>query len=68
MEIQEIYTKLCWYDKRNPENLVLDSGKKPRQDCYCDNCFTGRDKLAVELLRFKKLAVDRFIPRKKGES
>lgn len=55
MDIKEVCEKLCYYDKRNPDNMVLDSGKKPRVDCYCDNCFYGRDQLALEIIALKEL-------------
>lgn len=52
MDINEIITNLCSYDKRNPNN-VLDEGEDTvvKQPCYCDNCFYGRTVLANELLK-----------------
>lgn len=50
MTKQEIYENLCNYDKRNPY-YDTDYIETPRQNCYCDNCFYGRDKLAIEILR-----------------
>ncbi len=53
MDRKTVLENLCSYDPKNPDNMVLDSDKKPRQiDCYCDNCFYGRDKLAMALLEF----------------
>ena len=55
MTRQEVYEYLCYYDPRNPfytkpeldEEIV-----KPRRDnCYCESCFRGNDKLAMEILR-----------------
>ena len=51
MNKQEVYENLCWYDERNPNNDYNDGDTEPRKDCYCDNCFYGRDKLAMEIIR-----------------
>ena len=29
----------------------VDPSKKPRDDCYCENCFHGSDKLAMIILK-----------------
>lgn len=56
MELAEILSNLCYYDKRNPdcdtedENHVSGQGK-----CYCDNCFYGRTKMAEEILRLREI-------------
>jgi len=61
MIIEEIKSNLCYYDRRNPEFSIIEeygynkeeidaTGDFPRKDCYCDNCFYGRSKLAEELL------------------
>ena len=50
MNYKEVCGYLCNYDKRNP-NYCPEFGDKS-DDCYCDNCFYGRDKLARELLTF----------------
>lgn len=58
MNLEEIKTNLCYYDIRNPDNEldVLEMTeveiKKKMADCYCDNCFYGRTKLANELLKY----------------
>ena len=51
MTEQEIFENLCTYDERNP---LYDWPGIPREGCYCDNCFYGRDKLAVEILRLRE--------------
>jgi hypothetical protein len=56
MTRDEILRTLCSYDPRNPGSAMLMSmmGERPEpgaKDCSCDNCFYGRHKLAVELLR-----------------
>jgi hypothetical protein len=52
------YEYLCNRDKRNPiwESLYEfdENPPEPRKDCYCDNCFYGRDKLALEIIRLQK--------------
>ena len=57
MKIEDIYSNLCSYDKRNPMygdityGLDEDCIQSPREKtCFCDNCFYGRDKLALSLL------------------
>ena len=59
MTLEEIHSNLCAYDKRNPDWNDLhgndddddDEVREPRKGCFCDNCFYGRDVLAVELLK-----------------
>ena len=61
MTIEEIKSNLCYYDRRNPDFMITEefgydkeeidaTGDFARKDCYCDNCFYGRAKLAEELL------------------
>ena len=45
---EEVLTNLCYHNPLSPEHDLED--EKPK-DCYCDNCFYGRDKLAREILR-----------------
>ena len=62
MTIDEVYENLCSYDKRNPQSEYLlkdiDDERPPRQGCYCDNCFSGRDVLAMEIIRLKQKEVE----------
>ena len=63
MTLSEIKERLCAYDIRNPQfdlfiyddedlkNIV----KREEGKCSCDNCHTGRTKLAEELLKYRKL-------------
>ena len=52
-------SNLCSYDTRNPGYTGLKMGMEAclldvpsaRQDCGCDNCFYGRDRLALEILK-----------------
>lgn len=52
-----VYSRLCVYDKRNPDYLPYDEDdltKKPT-NCICDNCFYGRTKIADFVMQqFKK--------------
>jgi hypothetical protein len=54
MSEQEIKSNLCYYDPKNPNNNLDayedEDRPQPRKKCYCDNCFYGRDKLAMQLL------------------
>lgn len=52
MTKEYILTKLCDYDKRNPENVLDEEYNlvKKKGVCYCDNCFYGRTELAEKLL------------------
>jgi len=56
MNIKEIKENLCYYDERNPEYNMHD-GKK-QKDCYCDNCFYGRDTLANELIKSRQVITE----------
>ena len=52
------YASLCYFDPRNPNgNPLPDDDDDPRQPrelgCACDNCFYGRDKLAMEIIRLR---------------
>jgi hypothetical protein len=48
-----VYTRLCVYDKRNPDYLPYDEDdltKKPT-NCSCDNCFYDRTKMAEFIIQ-----------------
>jgi hypothetical protein len=54
MTKEEVYTFLCSYDQRSPDAYMFeedDTTREPRKNCYCDNCFSGVDHLALEILR-----------------
>lgn len=60
LSINSVLKSLCYYDARNP--LLLELGmyddsaeQQPRVQCSCDNCFYGRDGLALEILRLRSL-------------
>ena len=56
MKIEEVYSNLCTKDHRNPLYFEVYDGYEdvpptPRENCSCDNCSYGRDKLAMEIIR-----------------
>ena len=66
MTDNEIKINLCNYDEHNPYNILDlfedDDRQQPRNGCVCDNCFYGRDKLAVQVLEARReLAVERAL-------
>jgi hypothetical protein len=65
MSIEEINKSLCYYDKRNP--LFIEEGMGRSAECACDNCFRGKDKLAIELLRVKEVVSVFLVMVKEGE-
>jgi len=58
MPLEKVYESLCIYDPRSPF-YYDDVDRRPRSDCYCDMCFYGRDKLALEIIRLKELVGER---------
>lgn len=59
MTDEEVLQQLCLYDIRNPDcqwgegEYEEENGEPPPSPCYCDNCFYGRAKLALEILRLR---------------
>ena len=58
MDDSEILEALCNLDPRNPLNPLDCYAKADRpeprgKNCSCDNCFYGRDKLALEIIRLR---------------
>ena len=55
MTLEEIKSNLCYNDIRNPEITVDKETAKEiaekNEECFCDNCFRGKTKLAEELLK-----------------
>jgi hypothetical protein len=49
---------LCWYDPRSTNYVEPDGGDlrvvRPA-GCGCDPCFSGRDKLACEIIILREL-------------
>jgi len=61
MDEHEIFSNLCIADPRNPEYIDAygwqdDEIPTPRINCHCDNCFYGRDRLALEIIRLTREA------------
>ena len=59
MTNEEIKGNLCYHDRDNQKNSNIDDydeedRPQPRNGCYCDNCFSGRDKLAVQMLETQR--------------
>lgn len=49
----KIFESLCSKDKRNPAYSDIydeDDTPKARKDCFCDNCFYGSDKMALDTI------------------
>jgi len=61
MKEETIFENLCIYDERNPNyyqgGFDEDEKRKPRINCNCDNCFYGKDKLALEIIKLKTLTI-----------
>jgi hypothetical protein len=61
MKESEVFGRLCIRDKRNPMHLDIygdceaDEIPPVREDCFCDNCFYGRDRLALEIIEKGKI-------------
>jgi len=54
MTKEEVVKNLCYKDNRNPDHYENIFGEPPTprpEPCFCDSCFHGRDKLALEILR-----------------
>lgn len=48
-----VLEKLCCYDRRNPDSDCIDEDLKvdiADKDCFCDNCFYGRNRLANHII------------------
>ena len=56
------FYRLCNKDPRNPLFHDLydyeDEKPIPREGCACDNCFYGRDVLALEIIRLNEAILD----------
>ena len=55
----DVFRSLCWYDKRNPNYIEQDADDEQiaRIGCSCENCFYGRDALAMEILRLREAGI-----------
>lgn len=52
MDKNEVLSNLCYYDTRNPNNIIDEDEAEDRSnmECFCDNCFYGRTKMALYIL------------------
>jgi len=48
MTREKVYESLCCYDPRNPDYSAIK--QEGDGHCYCDNCFYGRNALAIRIL------------------
>ena len=48
-----VFNNLCIKDPRSSFYVGGDIGE-PRKNCNCENCFSGRDIMAIEILNLKK--------------
>ena len=60
MTSEEILGNLCIRDPRNPDHkdhymdfYDYEIGTA-RKNCFCENCFNGRDILALEIIKLKE--------------
>ena len=61
VKISDVYSKLCTKDRRSPHwNDIYgaddDDISEPRKNCACDNCYYGRDELALEIIRLSRIS------------
>ena len=58
MNEEEIFEKLCVFDKRHPNYRTMYLPKLSPQNsvlgCVCYNCKSGRTELALEILRLRE--------------
>ena len=48
------HTRLCVNDPRHPDFVDYGEDNLPaRENCACDNCFYGRDAMALEIIRLR---------------
>jgi hypothetical protein len=67
MDLKNIQSRLCYYDKRNPDSLADEDEMEYHKSkliegkgCSCDNCFYGRTELAEEILRLNSKENESF--------
>lgn len=59
LEPLDVFANLCYRDRRHPmfDEIYGEATEEevgaPRSGCACDNCFSGRDRLALEILRLR---------------
>jgi hypothetical protein len=50
-DFEENYPASEYGEGRDKDGFFKEPYPIPRNNCYCDNCFSGRDSLALEILR-----------------
>lgn len=74
MDEQDVLQNLCYRDRRHPMFDDLYGGTpeeevgEPRTGCACDNCHSGRDRLALEILRLRQLGAPQTLERDEKEN
>ncbi len=60
MTKEYVLSRLCVYDKRNPDYIPYDEDDESRKptDCGCDNCFYGRTILSEKILQLNQAIED----------
>ena len=68
MTDREVKSRLCYHDRRNPDFSITEENGYDKEDieatgdfakpeCYCDNCFYGRTKLANYILNIREMLI-----------
>lgn len=47
---KKAHEALCVRDERSPYHVELDEPIPPRKNCGCDNCYCGKDELALIII------------------
>ena len=62
MDKKVVFQNLCIQDIRNPlhadiygDHTPEEMAEKAKMQCWCDNCFYGRNELALEILHLRSL-------------
>jgi len=62
-----VHEHLCYADPRNPLFEDIHGGQepddipKPREGCSCDNCYSGKDELALEIIALQALDIYKHV-------
>jgi hypothetical protein len=67
LDKETVLGNLCSYDKRNPNSEMFDEDDGPEDECYCDNCYYGRTKLAEEILRLQEIKEVKDVNKKRAK-
>jgi hypothetical protein len=53
-DFKDMYPAEEYGKGKNKHGFFKEPYPVPRDNCYCDNCFSGRDALALEILRLRE--------------